>query len=68
MVLKFSSGGKRFDSHSRRAVFVSVGESAREVNVLHVFPQVAPIVASLTTKGASVGLQSSLWSPHNILV
>ena len=68
MVLKFSSGRKRFDSHFRRAVFASVGESAREVNVLHVFPQVAPIVASLTTKGASVGLQSSLWSLHNILV
>ena len=51
-----------------KAIFATVVKGSREVNVLHVFPQVAPIVASLTTKGASVGLQSSLWSPHNILV
>ena len=68
MVLKFSSGGKRFDSHFRRAVFASVGECSWEVDIFHVFSQVAPVVAGLTTEGASMSLQPCLWRLHNILV
>ena len=43
------------------AVLAGVSEAAGEVDVLHVFPEVAPIVALLAAHGAPVRLRAALW-------
>ena len=47
------------------AVFATISETSRKVNVFHVLPQVAPVFANLATDSTAVNLGSIL---HNVFV
>ena len=47
------------------AVFATVGETSRKVNIFHMLPQVAPVLANFATDSAPVQLGSIL---HNVFV
>ena len=42
------------------AVFATVGETSRKVNIFHMFSQVAPVLANLATNYTAVNLGSIL--------
>ena len=60
MVVKMGSRGE-----SLLAVFATVAETSRKVNVFHMLPQVAPVFANLATDSTAVHLGSIL---HNVFV
>ena len=60
MVVKMGSRGE-----SLLAVFATVAETSRKVNVFHMLPQVASVFANLATDSTAVHLGSIL---HNVFI
>ena len=70
VVVEFGPGGKGGGGPGSAggAVLALVRECTRKVDILHMLPQIAPVIGGFATEGAFVASWAGLWRLHNVLV